>query len=58
MKKPEAPGSDFAGKPPTGKAKNTLEEVMKFGGKSSPKSKAKEEGKEPNRFASHAGPAT
>ena len=57
MKKPEAPGSDFAGKPPTGKAKSALDEVMKFGGKSSPKGKDKE-GKEPNRFASHAGPAT
>jgi len=30
---------------------------MKFGGKSSPKGKDKE-AKEPNRFASHAGPAT
>ena len=53
-------GGDFAGKPPAGPSKGSLDEFMKIGGKSSPKNKEGKDGegkKEKNRFASHLGPS-
>ena len=51
-------GGDFAGKPPAGPSKGSLDEFMRIGGKSSPKNKdGKDDKKEKNRFASHLGPS-
>ena len=59
-KEAEKKGGDFAGKPPAGPSKGSLDEFMRIGGKSSPKNKEGKEGegkREKNRFASHLGPS-
>lgn len=54
-KVPEAADAAAAAKPPTGMSKGALDEMVKLGGRASPKSGDKEVR---NRFASHLGAAT